>query len=101
VRYDKLVRDKIPERINQKGEVPITHIADDEEYWEKLKEKLKEEVDEFLENNNNEELSDILDVINTICDFKNIDEGTLEIFRKKKLEEKGGFKNKIILDEVK
>ncbi len=101
MRYDKLVRDKIPERISQEGEVPITHIADDEEYWEKLKEKLKEEVDEFLENNNNEELSDILDVINTICDFKNIDRDKLEIFRKKKLEEKGGFKNKIILDEVK
>ena len=101
MRYNKLVRDKIPERINQKGKVPITHIADSEEYWEKLKEKLKEEVDEFLENNNDEELSDILEVIDTICDFKNIDKGKLELLRKNKSEEKGGFKNKIILDEVK
>jgi len=100
MKYNKLVRDKIPEIINNKGKIPVTHIADDEEYWEKLKNKLKEEVDEFLEEDNEQELSDILEVLYAIYEFKGIDRDTLELIRKKKQEEKGGFKNKIILDEV-
>jgi predicted house-cleaning noncanonical NTP pyrophosphatase (MazG superfamily) len=101
MKHNKLVRDKISEIIKNKGAVPLTHIADDEEYWQKLKEKLQEEVDEFLKDWNEEELADILEVIYAICDFKNIDKEKLELLRKKKAEERGGFKDKIILDETK
>lgn len=99
MKYNKLVRDKIPEIIKEKGLIPITHVADDKEYWKKLKDKLKEEVDEFLEDDNNEELSDILEVVKAICEFKNIND--LEFIREKKAKERGRFKEKIVLDEVK
>jgi predicted house-cleaning noncanonical NTP pyrophosphatase (MazG superfamily) len=65
-----------------------------------LKEKLREEVKEFLKRPNREELSDILEVIYAICDFKKIDKKGLEKLRKKKAKERGEFKKKIILDEV-
>ncbi len=78
MKYNKLVRDKIPNIIKNNREIPITHIASDKEYWVKLKEKLKEEVDEFLEDNNKEKLVDILEIIDTICDFKEIDKNKLE-----------------------
>lgn len=101
MKYNKLVRDKIPEIIEQKGKTPVTHIAGSEEYWQKLKEKLGEEVKEFMDDNNEEELADILEVIYAICDFKKIDKENLELKRIKKSEQRGGFNKKIILDEVK
>lgn len=101
MRHNKLVRDNIPEIIKKAGAVPITHIASDEEYWQKLKEKFQEEIDEFIEGNNEDELADILEVVYAICDYKKVDRKTLELLRKKKAEEKGGYQKKIILDETK
>jgi len=100
MKYNKLVRDKIPEIIKSKGEVSITHIASDKEYREKLKAKLQEEVKEFIEDPNKEELADILEVIYALCDLYKIDKIKLEQFRKDKANKKGGFKDKIILDET-
>lgn len=101
MKYNKLVRDKIPEIIKINGEVPITRIASDEEYWEKLKDKLKEEVEEFIEEENEEELIDILEVINAICEVKSIDKEELEKRRKEKADKRGSFKSRVILEETK
>lgn len=101
MKYNKLVRDKIPEIIKSKGGTPITHVADDDEYWQKLKEKLTEEVNEFIESDNEEELADILEVLNAIFDFKKIDRIKLEALRIEKVNRRGAFKNKIILNETK
>ncbi len=94
----KLVRDKIPEIMKSAGKNPITHSASDDEYWEKLKEKLSEEVNEFLNNSNKEELADILEVINAICYFKDISMEEIEFAMQKKAEQKGIFNDKIILE---
>ncbi len=100
MKYNKLVRDKIPEVIKENGSNPVIHIANEEEYWEKLKEKLSEEVDEFLKENNEEEISDILEVIDAICKFKKFDKKKIDEIKKQKAEKRGRFDNKIILDEV-
>ena len=104
MRYNKLVRDGIPEIIRKKGAIPVTRIASDREYWEKLKEKLQEEeeeVGEFMKSESEEELADILEVIGAISDFKKTDRKKMEALRKKKCEERGAFKGRIILDETK
>jgi predicted house-cleaning noncanonical NTP pyrophosphatase (MazG superfamily) len=101
MKYNKLVRDKIPEIIRKNGDIPITHIASEEEYKQKLKEKLQEEVTEFIENPNKEELSDILEIIYSLCHTLKIDKIELEKFRKEKADKKGTFKERIILDETK
>jgi len=101
MKYNKLVRDKIPEIIKQKGETPVIHEADSEEYFKKLKEKLEEEVNEFLESEKEEELADIIEVIYALGDAKGISVYELEDLRKKKAKERGSFRKKIILDEKK
>ncbi|MFH1503682.1 MAG: nucleoside triphosphate pyrophosphohydrolase [Candidatus Diapherotrites archaeon] len=100
MKYNKLVRDKIPKVIKESGKRPEIHIADNQEYWEKLKEKLSEEVDEFLKESNEEEISDILEVIDAICKFKKFDKKKIDEIKKQKIEKRGEFKDKIILDEV-
>ncbi|MGX6959743.1 MAG: hypothetical protein ACIPMY_00455 [Rickettsia endosymbiont of Pentastiridius leporinus] len=47
----KLVKDLIPKIILKSGRVPVIHIAGSGEYKELLKNKLLEEVEEFLQNN--------------------------------------------------
>ena len=99
MKYNKLVRDKIPEYIKSKGGKAVFHVADEAEYWQKLKEKLLEEVKEFEEAENIEELADILEVLNAIAAYKGFDMNDVKALQTKKGEERGVFKNRIILDE--
>lgn len=98
--YKKLVRDKIPNIIENKGDAAITRILSDEEYSECLKRKLLEETQEFLTDGIVEELADIYEVILAILKQKNITLETFEKIRNQKLRERGGFDNKIFLDSV-
>lgn len=98
MKYNKLVRDKIISIIKESGETPTFHVADDHEYWEKLKEKLSEEVKEFQESESPEELADILEVVDAVCAYKNISPEELNKIKSKKREERGGFDGKVILE---
>lgn len=99
MKYDKLVRDKIPEYIRGKGGNPITHIADDVEYWQKLKEKLLEEVEEFKKDESPEEFADLLEVMDAIAEWKNFDRNEIERIKNNKADERGKLRDKIILEE--
>lgn len=98
--YRKLVRDKIPEIIKKNGDTARSHIAGRKEYWKKLIQKLEEEVKEFKEDSNEDELADILEILYAIRDFKKISPAKLEKIRKEKAKKRGGFKKRIILDST-
>ena len=79
--------------------MPIIHIADDAEYWQKLKEKLREEIEEFSKDESVEELADIFEVLDAIADYKKFEKEDVERIKEKKSEERGRFNKRIILDE--
>ena len=99
--YDKLVRDKIPDVINASGKECEFEIATKEERYEFLEKKLQEEVGEFLEDKNLEELADVMEVLFGLADALGYSEEELMIARDKKREERGGFKDGIVLKSVK
>ena len=99
MQYNKLVRDKIPEIIKAKGEMVMMHIADDVEYAQKLREKLEEEVQEYLKNENVGEIADILEVIDAIAEYKGFSQEGILATKQKKSENRGRFEQRIILDE--
>lgn len=65
-----------------------------------LNKKLQEEVKEYLDNNNVEELADIVEVIYGILGTMNISVQEFEKLRLNKKEEKGAFEKKIYLEEA-
>ncbi len=98
--YNKLVRDKIPDIIERSGKIAITEILSDEQYIKMLDKKLIEELDEYQNSKDVEELADLLEVIFTIVEAKGIHITEFEQIRKEKVDKRGGFKQKILLKEV-
>ncbi len=100
MKYDKLVRDKIPQIIAESKRVVCFRYLEGEEYIEALKKKLDEEVAEFHDNPSIEEIADIAEVLYALIDaygYRTID--VIEC-RAKKRAEKGGFDKGAYLEEV-
>lgn len=98
--YNKLVRDKIPEIIKSEGRVTKTRILNDEEYRRELNKKLQEEVKEYIEDNNVEELADIVEVIYGILDSMDVSIEDFEKIRKEKVYKKGAFQERRFLEKA-
>ena len=96
--YNKLVRDKIEEIMISNGAKPITRILTDEEYKKELDKKLLEEVKEYLESREIEELADIEEVILAILNTKGKTKENLEEIRKNKVIKRGAFNKKLFLE---
>lgn len=98
--FDKLVRDKVPHMIEGQEKVVTVERVSGENYFLKLKEKLQEEVAEFIEDGAVEELADIIEVIYAICAFKDINLEQLEQLRLIKVQNRGAFKQGLVLKEI-
>ncbi|MEU4496918.1 nucleoside triphosphate pyrophosphohydrolase [Streptomyces sp. NPDC023998] len=97
--FSKLVRDRIPQIIREDGAEPITYTAGPEEYRSRLRDKLGEEVAEFLaadEESAPEELADVLEVVRALATELGVDADQLEKIREAKARERGGFADRIV-----
>lgn len=99
--YNKLVRDKIPEKIEKNNETALIKILNDKEYEQALNDKFYEEIKEVINSKNKEglieELADLLELIYAKAKLNKITFEDIELVRMLKKEKRGGFDNKILL----
>lgn len=100
MKYNKLVRDFIPEIIEMNGEIAVTRTLSDEEFKIFLEKKLDEEVAEFHGSKTIEELADILEVLYSLCSAYGYGSQRLIDERLNKHSQQGGFKRKCLLIET-
>lgn len=95
----KAVRDKIPEIIGVSGRECVVKKIPDSAFLLALENKLGEEVKEYFESKDVEELVDLLEVINRIAELRGFSKDELETLRLKKKSDKGGFEKNLLLFE--
>ena len=99
-RYDKLVRDRIPQIIRDGGRDCRTRTLSQEEYVVRLHGKLREELDEYLASGEMEELADLCEVIRAVAAARGSSMEEIEALRARKAQQRGGFGGRILLSDV-
>lgn len=100
IKYDKIVRDNIPEIINKANKECKIKTVVGTEKAEYLLKKAHEEINELTQARNIEEMADVLEVVDAIIDSLSLNRNEIEHVRKVKREKNGAFKNGIVLLEV-
>lgn len=98
--YNKLIRDNIPAIIKANGQVSVVRVLDDDEYLNALNQKLREEVEEYIENNCIDELCDILEVVFAIAKTNGWSDIDILTCREHKNAKNGAFEKKLFLEKV-
>lgn len=100
IKYDKLIRDRIPEIIENAGSKAVVETLDKDSFQKYLNRKLEEEMKEYLECGSAEELADLVEVVYALLDCKGISREEFERIRVTKVNERGAFKKRLLLKEV-
>ena len=102
--YHKLVRDTIPNIIDQNGKKATFRTLDENEFLVEAKKKLHEELAEYEEATTDadavEELADLLELIQALAKTHGVTVEELEAVRAKKQQQRGGFEERLYLIEV-
>jgi predicted house-cleaning noncanonical NTP pyrophosphatase (MazG superfamily) len=96
--YDKLVRGKVPDQIDD-GE-PKTRTVKGDELRQKLLDKVVEEAEEVRDDPSVEELADLQEVLLSVMSELDITEGELYRHRRNKKDQKGGFTEGVVLESI-
>ena len=98
--YNKLVRDSIPAIIEATGASCETEILSDADYLRLLDAKLDEELAEYHQDQNIEELADLMEVVYACAKARGYTVAELEFVRTEKAAKRGGFDRKVLLKTV-
>ena len=100
IEYNKSVRDRIPEIIRAQGKACHVEVLGEERWVEELNKKLGEELQEYLESGDLEELADIVEVVHGIVAAKGRTVEEFEEVRLWKRDARGGFDDRLFLVSV-
>ena len=98
--YYILVRNNIPQIIENSGNKCEVEIVSDDIALDYLYKKLQEEVDELLEDKNLEEIADVVEVLFAIGRKYGYSEEDILNKRCEKREKSGGFEDNIVLKKT-
>lgn len=97
-RYNKLVRDRIPEIIAESGLTPVVAARiTDREFLQLIDAKLDEELAEYHRDQTIEELADLLEVIYAAAAARGYTAEQLDHVREEKAAKRGRFDKRILL----
>lgn len=99
-RYDKLIRDKVPEVIAADGKKHKTRVLSEAELQKYLIAKLHEEVAEFEKQPSVEEIADIVEVLKALAMQLGSSMDEVEQVRIEKHRKRGGFEKRLFLEYV-
>lgn len=101
IHYNKLIRDKIPERIHAKGSDLKTRKLSPKEFEKELIKKVEEEASGLQNVRSTTELvneiADVIDVLDEIRRIKHISASDIAEAQKYTFQQKGGFKKRLFL----
>lgn len=93
----KAIRDFIPEILKLSGREFMIRELSDSSFLPELENKLEEELKEYLQSKELEELADLLEVIYRIAELRSSSKAELEAIRQQKKHERGGFEKNLLL----
>lgn len=97
-KIDKLIRDKIPDFLNSRDIQFSKRVMEQDEFIQRLKNKLMEESKEVVDASSQdelvEEIADVLEVLHTLLKVNNLTLKNAEQKRIEKHKKSGGFENR-------
>ena len=101
VEFNKLIRDRIKEKIEENGDTCEVKVLDDQAFEAALREKLIEEANELAKSASREEFlseyADLMVVLDELASRYELSEADIKLALLESMEKKGGFKNRQFL----
>ena len=102
--FNKMIRDHLPQMMQNTGINVVGHTMNGDEYVQRLKNKLVEEADELCAaitpREVSEEIGDVLEVLKALARHHHLDFSKVVESAEQKTAEKGGFSNPLCIDYI-
>lgn len=98
--YNKLVRDRIPQLIEESGRSYTSRTLSEKEYFDALLDKIIEEVEEFRVSDNEEEIADIYEALSCLVQLKEYEPMHIDYLQLIRREARGSFNERVLLIDV-